>query len=296
MINQLISLILACGVIASSAEAKLKVVASFSVLGDLARQIGGDDVEVDIIVPENADPHVYQPKPLDVKKLNQADLVIVNGLGFEGWFDRLISNSGYKSEVIIAAKQVKSRVLHDSNGVAAEDPHAWHNVKNVILYVGEIKTALQQKLPQQTDILEKRALNYIKELEALDAWVQAEFNAIPSDKRKVITTHDAFAYFGVAYGIEFLSPVGVSTDAEPSAAKIAELIKTIKKQDIHAVFIENLSSRKLIEQIAMEANVVIGGVLYADSLSDSKASESPAKTYMEMIRHNALTIHKALIS
>lgn len=288
------SIFLLLGGMISPVQAKFKVVASFSILGDLVRQIGGDEVEVDIIVPENSDPHVYQPKPADVRKLNQADLVIVNGLGFEGWFDRLIANSGYKGDVIIAARQVNPRILHDSQGVAAEDPHAWHDVKNVMLYVTEIKAALQKKLPHQKCLLEERASRYQERLEALDTWVEKKFSTIPVTKRKVITTHDAFAYYGAAYGVEFLSPVGVSTDAEPSAARVAELITTIKIQDIRAVFIENLSSRKLIEQIAEEADVDVDGVLYADSLSDPKEPHSPARTYIQMIRYNTAEIRKAL--
>ncbi len=153
---------------AMAVEKKLKVVASFSILGDLTRQIGAEDVDVDIIVPENADPHIYEPKPLDVKKLNQADLVIVNGLGFEGWFNRLIVNSGYKGEVIVAANTVIPRVLHMSQGVNATDPHAWHNVKNAILYVIEIKQALQKKLPEKKEEIEVRAKTYIKVLQELD--------------------------------------------------------------------------------------------------------------------------------
>lgn len=280
----------------SSAEAKFKVVVTFSILGDLVRQIGGEGVEVDIIVPENADPHVYQPRPLDAKKLNQAELVIVNGLSFEGWFDRLIANSGYKGEIVIAAKAVKPRLILDSKAGNVADPHAWHDVKNVILYVAEIKAALQNKLPDMKDKIEKTAEKYIQSLKDLDQWVHNQFKDIKPERRKVITTHDAFAYYGAAYGIEFLSPVGISTDAEPSAAKVADLIKTIKEYNIRAVFIENLSSRKLIEQIAKEAQADVDGVLYADSLSDSKAESSPAKTYIDMIRHNTFSIRKALNS
>lgn len=278
-------------------ETKLKIVASFSVLGDLVRQVGGDDVQVDIIVPENADPHVYQPKPLDAKKLSQAELVIVNGLGFEGWLDRLIANSGFKGKIVVAAKAVKPRILLDSQAAGnVADPHAWHDVKNVILYVTEIKNALQQQLPDMKNKFEKAAGKYIHSLHRLDRWVQEQFKGIKPERRKVITTHDAFSYYGVAYGIEFLSPVGVSTDAEPSAAKVADLIRTIKEQNIRAVFIENLSTRKLIEQIAKEAQANVDGVLYADSLSDPQDTNSPAKTYIDMIRHNTFSICKAIDS
>lgn len=281
---------------AIAAEKKLKVVATFSILGDLTRQIGGEDVDVDIIVPENSDPHIYEPKPLDVKKLNQADLVIVNGLGFEGWFDRLITNSGYKGEVIVAAKAVAPRILHMSQGVNAEDPHAWHNVKNALLYVDEIKQALQKKLPEKKEAIQARAKAYAHVLEDLDQWVHAQFKGIDSRHLKVITTHDAFAYFGAEYGIEFLSPVGISTDAQPTAAKVAELITIIKEQNIRAIFIENLADGRLVSEIAKEANVEVDGTLYADSLSNPSDLKSPARTYVEMIRYNTIALYKKLIS
>lgn len=281
---------------AVAVEKKLKIVASFSILGDLTRQIGGEDVDVDIIVPENADPHIYEPKPLDVKKLSQADLVIVNGLGFEGWFNRLIINSGYKSEVIVAANTVIPRVLHMSQGINATDPHAWHNVKNAILYVIEIKQALQKKLPEKKEEIEARAKTYINVLQELDHWVHSQFNNLDSHLRKVITTHDAFAYFGAEYDIEFLAPVGISTDAQPTAAKVAELITTIKAQNIKAIFIENLADGRLINEIAKEANVEVDGTLYADSLSNPSDLKSPAPTYVEMIRYNTISLHKKLTS
>lgn len=281
---------------ATAAEKKIKIVVSFSILGDLTRQIGGDDVDVDIIVPENSDPHIYEPKPLDVKKLNQADLVIVNGLGFEGWFNRLIINSGYKGEVIVAAQTVTPRILHMSQGISATDPHAWHNVKNAILYVTEIKQALLKKLPEKTKEIEARAKMYTSILKELDQWVHLQFGTIEAHLRRVITTHDAFAYFGAEYGIEFLSPVGISTDAQPTAAKVAELITTIKEQNIKAIFIENLADGRLVNEIAKEANVEVDGTLYADSLSNPTDLKSPAPTYVEMIRYNTISLYKKLTS
>lgn len=300
MIKSLImTVLLILGSIAVRAEdlsSKLKVVASFSILGDFIRQIGAEDVDVEIIVPENTDPHVYQSKPLDVKKLNQAELVIVNGLGFEGWLDRLITNSGYKGDIIIASKNVKARIIHNSQSGDVEDPHAWHNVKNSILYVIEIKQALQKKLPHKKAVIEARAKAYILRLQELDRWVHTLFKPLDPKHCKVLTTHDAFAYFGLEYGLEFLSPVGISTDAEPSAAKVAQLIKIIKDENIKAIFIENFSFGKLVEQIAKEANAVVEGILYADSLSDPTEINSPAKTYVDMIRYNTMAIHKKLLS
>lgn len=285
---------------------KLKVVATFSVLGDMIRNVGGDFVDVRVIVPENADPHVHQTTPKDAKMIAQADLVIRNGLGFEGWFDRLIDNSGYKGPYVTAAERVKARPLLtlpaaplNSSYINREeprDPHAWHCVKNGILYVQTISKALQKALPHHQKTIEGNAQKYIAELEVLDRWVRQEFMKISPENRYVITTHDAFWYYGDSYGVHFLSPVGISTDAEPSAAAVAQLLKDIKEKNIKAIFIENLSSRKLIEEISRDSKIEIDGVLYADSLSDPAVSPSPAKTYVEMIRHNTSSILKALSS
>lgn len=315
--SSFIHLCLCLGLVLSSAEAssgkpvpssfkKLKVVATFSVLGDMIRHVGGEFVEVSVIVPENADPHVHQPTPKDAKMIAQADLVIRNGLGFEGWFDRLIDNSGYKGPYVTAAETVKARPLltslpssFSSSDIMQEkplDPHAWHCVKNGIQYVQIISNALKKALPLQQEIIDQNTKKYIEELEALDGWVRQEFKKIPSQDRYVITTHDAFWYYGDSYGVHFLSPVGISTDAEPAASAIAQLLKDIKQKKIKAIFIENLSSRKLIEEISREAGLTIDGVLYADSLSDPAATPSPAKTYVEMIRHNTRSILKALFA
>lgn len=285
---------------ASAPEKKPTVVATFSVLGDMIKNIGGDLVNVEVIVPENTDPHVYQSTPKDAKLISKADLVIRNGLGFEGWFDRLIDNSGYKGPNVVATKYVTPRPLLSStisplsHKETPVDPHAWHDVKNAILYAQAISEALTTLLPTHKQEIEKNYQAYKKQLEALDTWVQQEYTSIPLNKRYVITTHDAFWYYGHAYNVQFLSPVGISTDAEPAAAAVAQLIRDIKTKNIRAVFIENLSSRKLIEEIAREAKVPIEGVLYADSLSDPKEAQSPAKTYLDMIRHNTTEIVKQL--
>ncbi|AIK97022.1 metal ABC transporter solute-binding protein, Zn/Mn family [Candidatus Odyssella acanthamoebae] len=281
---------------AESAPSKLKVVATFSILGDLIRNVGGEAVDVKFIVPENADPHVYQPTPQDAAMLAKADLVFVNGLDFEGWFERLISNSGYKGKVIVAGKNVSPRILVGSKGTAVDDPHAWHCVKNAMLYVEVIAEALVEAHPVFKDLILQNKTDYLKKLENLDAWVEEQYVSFPVNKRLVVTTHDAFWYYGGSYKITFLSPVGISTDAEPSAAAVAHLIKEIKAKDIRAVFIESLSSRKLVEEIAAEAGANVDGTLYADSLSSPRVSPSPAPTYIDMIRHNTLEIVKGLKS
>lgn len=273
----------------------LKVVATFSILGDFIKNIGKDSVDIQIIVPENADPHIYQPTPRDVALIAKADLVFINGLDFEGWFQRLIENSGYKGKIIITGEKITPRILPGPD-TTVKDPHAWQCVKNALLYVEVISAALKTALPDQCDQLTNNTTTYTTKLKELDKWVRQQVNTIPQNKRIVITTHDAFWYYGNSYGINFLSPVGVSTDAEPSAAAIAKLIEEIRTKNIRAVFIENLSSRKLIDEIAKEATCNVDGVLYADSLSSPDDKNSPAKTYIDMIRHNTTEIIKGLNS
>ncbi len=274
--------------------APLKVVASFSVLGDMVRILGGEDVEVSVIVPESADPHVYQPTAANSSQLCQAELVIINGLGFEGWMTRLIESSGYKGPVVCASKEVKPRLLPDQKST---DPHAWHNVQNGILYVKVITQALKDHLPEARVRIEENCQKYIKQLEDLDKWVKAQYRTIPPHVAKtVVTTHDAFSYYGEAYGITFKSPVGISTEAEPSPREVALLIETIRKENIKAVFLENLAKSRLLMEIAKEARGLnVESELYADSLSDPQDPKSPAKTYLEMIRHNTNEIVHALI-
>lgn len=287
-------LLIFCLLCQTALGAPLKVVASFSVLGDMIRTIGGEDVDVSVIVPENADPHVYQPTSADARLLQQAHLVVINGLGFEGWMTRLIEPSGYKGSIITAAEKVKPRLLPDQK---ATDPHAWHNVQNGILYVKTIGNALKEQIPNAKDRIEKNTQAYIKKLEELDQWVKDQYNRVPAHVPKiVVTTHDAFSYYGSAYGIDFKSPVGISTEAEPSPRDVSLLIETIRKENIKAIFLENLAKSRLLEEIAKEARgMKIESELYADSLSDPKLENSPAKTYIEMIRHNTQEIVRALI-
>ena len=282
---------------AAASGNKLKVVTSFSILADFACQIGGDAVEVVSIVPENSDPHVYQPTPDDIRKIAHADLVLVNGLGFEGWLERLVANAGGNAKIITVTSKVKPRTMLDpKRGEDVYDPHAWHDVTNALLYVESIEDAFTQARPENELLFKKQAKVYRQQLNQLDKWVKSQFKALPMKERVVVTTHDAFWYYGQAYQITFLSPVGISTDAESSAAAVSQLINEMRDKQVRAVFIENLSNRKLIEQIAEETQVSIDGTLYADSLSDPKAENSPAKTYIEMVRHNTLSIVKGLVS
>ena len=282
------------------AEAPLKVVSSFSILSDLIREVGGHHITVQTIVGANEDTHVYEPTPKDAKHLAEADLVFINGLGFEGWIERLIESSGYKGDVIVAAKDIHPR--HDLQSCACSqgnhahssskiDPHSWHNIPNVKSYITIIEKALSNKDPlHQKDYAHNAAL-YQKKLNLLDKKIQNNFSTIPKDKRISITTHDGFGYFGDHYGIRFLSPVGLSTGAEPSAKTIAHLVDFIKDHHIKILFLENIASSKLMQQIASETGARLGPVLYSDALSDEKG---PASTYLKMMEHNAQTLRQGM--
>ncbi|HZE91096.1 MAG TPA: zinc ABC transporter substrate-binding protein [Rhizobacter sp.] len=260
----------------------LRVVASFSILADLLRNIGGDAVEIVTLVGPNADAHVFEPSPADAKHLADAEIVVVNGLGFEGWLDRLVRASGYRGPVVVASAGVAARTLG-----AAPDPHAWQDLSLARRYVLNLRDALAQARPAQAGAFEQRAAQYTEQLTALDAQVRKAFDAIPKPQRRVITSHDAFGYFGAAYGIEFLAPQGMSTDSEASAAAVAHLIEQIRRQGVHAVFVENITDPRLVERIAREGGAVLGGRLYSDALS---LPGTEADTYLKLFAHNAAAL------
>jgi zinc/manganese transport system substrate-binding protein len=292
-------LVLAClAIAASTATAQpLKVVTSFSILGDLAREVGGDRIELHTLVGPNSDAHVYQPTPADAKTIAQANLVIVNGLGFEGWINRLIKSSGYRGSVVRASTGIKTlKLKHDEHehghGHDSDvDPHAWQDLANAQRYVDNIAQALSKADPAGQSAYLANAEKYKQAIATLDGELKTAFNAIAKEKRKVVTTHDAFGYFSRAYGIAFISPVGINTDAEASAADIGRIIKQIRREKIPAVFMENISDPRLLERIRQESGARIGDVLYSDSLSKA---DGPAATYLEMMRHNAKTLASAL--
>lgn len=244
------------------------------------------DIHIHTIVKGLADPHTYQLRPEDSKTLADADVLIINDLTFEAnWIHRLIESSGFKGQTIVATKSIKPRQITPQS----TDPHAWHNVKNAIIYVNNIAQGLQNLDAQGAYV--KNAEKYIAILKELDQWVIQQWAQIPASARKVMTTHDAFSYYGDAYGVTFLAPVGISTEAEPSAQAIVKLIDQMKAQNIQAIFIENISNPQMVKQIATEIGKDIKGTLYADTLSDK---EGPAATYIDMIKHNTLLIIKAL--
>lgn len=277
----------------AAAQEKLKVVATFSILGDFVRNVGGDRVAVSALVGPNSDAHVYQPTPGDAKTLADAKVVITNGLGFEGWINRLVKASGTKATMIVATKGIKPRKAADDHGHGDADPHAWQSVANAKLYVANIRDALAAADPAGKDAYEANAAAYASKLDALDAEVKAAIDTIPADRRRIITTHDAFGYFAAAYGVTFVAPQGVSTEAEVSARDVARIITQIRKQKIPAVFLENVTDKRLLERIGAESGARIGGTLYSDALTDEKGV---APTYLDMMRHNVKQLASALTS
>lgn len=274
----------------SFAQPKIKAVASFSILGDMVSRVGGDLVEVTTIVGPNADTHVYEPKPADATALAGTQVFFVNGLGFEGWMDRLVEATGFKGETVIASAGITSRKMIE-DGVEATDPHAWQSLTNGLVYVKNIADGLCKADAADCDTYRRNAAAYAAEIADLDAEVKARIAAVPEAKRKVITTHDAFGYFGAAYGVTFLAPEGYSTESEASAADVAKLITQIKEDGVTALFIENMSDPRLISEIAQETGVKPGGALFADALS---AKGEGGETYLDMFKHNIALLAPAM--
>jgi zinc/manganese transport system substrate-binding protein len=265
---------------------RLNVVASFSILGDFVKNVGGDRVSVTTLVGPDGDVHVYTPAPADAKKIADAKLLVINGLGLEGWLPRLLQASGSKAPIIIATKGIAPlKVGSDA------DPHVWQSVVNAKVYVANISDALSAADPADAATFRANAQAYLAKLDALDREVRAAVAQIPAARRKVISTHDAFGYFASAYGIEFIAPLGVSTESEASARDIAGIITQIKTAKIPAVFLENISDPRLLQRIASETGARVGGTLYSDSLTGEKGD---APTYIDMVRHNIKALTSAL--
>ena len=270
---------------ASLAADKIPVLASFSILGDLVRVVGSDRVAVTTLVGPDEDAHVFEPKASDAKNLLQTKLMVTNGLGFEPWAQKLVKSSGYKGPVAVVSQGIQTRSMPGKN--AGTDPHVWQDPTHVLIYVRNIAAALGKLDPAGASIYQANSEAYAKELQALDADAKAQIAAIPQPKRKVITSHDAFGYFGAHYGIAFYAPQGMSTEAEPSAKGVAQLIRQIKKEQIKAVFVENMSSPKLLVQLSQDAGVTAGATLYVDALSKATG---PADSYLKLMRHNITQI------
>jgi len=284
-------LLMGCG--GATAQEKVRVVATFSILADLANNVGGDRVQVVSLVGPNGDGHAYSPSPSDAKRLADAKLVLVNGLGFEGWIDRLVKASGTKAAVAMVSKGIKPRRMVDEHDHGNVDPHAWQSVANAKEYVANIRDALVGVDPAGKSAYEANASAYLAKLDTLEREIKEAIAAIPAARRKIITTHDAFGYFGAAYDMQFIAPQGVSTEAEVSARDVAKLIRQIKAQKIPAVFMENVTDPRLMKRIAEESGARIGGKLYSDALSEPAG---PAATYLDMMRSNLREFRTALTS
>ncbi len=285
-LSSLVCLMVIATAIPAHAEERLKVVASFSILGDFVRNVGGTSVSVTTLVGPDSDAHVYSPTPSDAKKLADAKLIFINGLGFEGWLPRLVKSAASKAAVVTATSGIAPLKLGSD-----ADPHAWQSVANAKIYVGNIRDALAAADPASAPAFRANAEAYLARLDALDREVREAVARIPEGHRKVISTHGAFGYFAAAYGVEFIAPVGVSTESESSARDIAGIITQIRAAKIPAVFLENVSDPRLIRRISAETGARVGGTLYSDSLTGEKG-DSP--TYIDMVRHNIKALTSAL--
>jgi zinc/manganese transport system substrate-binding protein len=276
--------------VSARAAAPLRTVATISILADMVQQVGGASVEVTSLVGPDGDAHVYQPKPADLRAVMQATVLVENGLGLEGWMQRLTGTGDFKGTRVIAAAAVKPRTLTE-DGATATDPHAWQDPRNGVLYVQAIAAGLTKADPDHADGYREAASRYRAAIEATDAWIAQQFASIPLRDRRIITTHDAFGYYGARYGIELLAAEGLSTEAEPSAHALAALVAQIKREKIHAVFLENMTDPRLAQTLARETGAVLGGTVYSDALSPP---DGPAATYLAMLRHNTRLFAKAM--
>ena len=288
------------------ALAKVPVTATFSILGDLVQQVGGDQVSVSTLVGPNGDAHVYQPTPQDIRTLAQSKLLVSNGLSFEGWLERLDTASGFKGVKVVASQGIQPHQMAEEEGhehAAHEheaeghhhhgslDPHAWNDPANVLVYVDNIARGLSQVDPEHASLYQQNAARYKAQLQKLDADYRARFAKLPAERRRAITSHDAFGYLAQAYHLTLIGAQGISTDAEPSAAEIAGLIRQIRNEKIPALFVENISNPNLIQQIERETDARVGGELYSDALSPAGGE---AATYLAMLEHNLNTLLAAL--
>lgn len=271
------------------AKEKPVVVATASIFADMAKNIAGGELEVQVIVPIGGDPHLYEPTPGDAQKVAEADLILKNGLTFEGWLNELIENSGTKAKVVTITEGIQA--ITSEKYKNSTDPHAWMDARHGLTYIENVKNALVTLDPDNADIFEFNYKLYRQQLEDLDLFIKAEIEKIPEAQRILITSHDAFQYYGRRYGIQLESILGTSTDAEEQTSDIIRLNKVIQESQVPAIFVESTINPKLLKQIAKDNDIAIGGELYADSLGDE---QSPAATYIDMLKHNTAVIVKAL--
>lgn len=278
------------------ASEPIPVVVSFSLLADMVREVGGPHVQVTSLVGPNEDAHLFDPTPADARRLASAKLVVVNGLGFEGWMSRLIKSSGYRGPLVVASQGIKSIPMaeskhNDAHGHrhthSAADPHAWQSLPNAKRYVENISAALSKAMPAQAGVFKVRSAEYIQKIDALDQRTRSRIEAVAPERRRVITSHDAFGYFAVTYGVRFYPLQGLSTGSEASAADVARIVNEIRKNKVTAIFAENISDPRVLERVAQDSGAVVGGTLYADALS---MPGTQADTYLKMFEHNVTTI------
>jgi len=274
----------------------LPVVSSFSILADLVRQVGGARVRVTSLVGPNQDAHAFQPRPSDVRTVGDARVMVINGLGFEEWAEKLVQSAGFRGVPVVATRGVKALRAGESghshghggagghgHGHGALDPHAWQEVANVKLYVANIRDGLANADPAGAAAYAVAAAAYTAELDRLEADIRAAWAPIPRERRRVITSHDAFVYYGDAYGVDFRAPQNALSAADPTPRQIAGLIEEIRRNNIRALFVESISNGQVLQQIARETGARIGGKVYSDALSDANG---PAPGYIAMMRFN----------
>ena len=302
---------------AAQSGGPVPVVATFSILGDMVKRIGGEHVAVTTLVGPDGDTHVYQPTPADARAVSEAKILVVNGLRFEGWLDRLIEASNFRGVRAVATRGIAPIAFEDGHDHhdkhddhdkhdkhagggdrdghdhGAFDPHAWQSLRNAAVYADNIAAALAEADPGNAAAFQRNRAAYAAEIATLDSEIRQIVAGLPAARRTVVTSHDAFRYFGRDYGLTFLAPQGLSTESEASAKDVVRLIRQIRDEGIRAVFIENVADPRLLKRIADETGAVIGGTLYPGALS---GPDGPAPTYLDMMRHNAMTLARALTS
>lgn len=295
------------GVASVAAAAPMSVISSFSILGDVAKQIGGERVAVTNLVGPDQDAHVYQLTPRDIRTLGQAKLVLLNGLGLEGaQLERVVKQGTVPYAMVTKGIKALAAEEHDhdhdhhdhDHGDHAHghshgglDPHVWHDPVLMQAYAANVAKALTFADPQGKAYYQQRLSAYQNRLKELNIWAAAQLQPIPVAKRKVLTAHAAFAYLGKRYQIQFVAPQGVSTESEASAKTVAAIITQVKRDNITAVFVENIKDRRLIDRLSKETGAKVQGALYSDALSGPKG---PAATYIDLMRHNVSQLANGL--
>ena len=288
------ALLLAPGLLpfqARAAAPRVVAVASFSILADMLRQVGGDLLDVVSLVPANTDAHTFQPRASDSHLLGTAAVLVENGLGLEGWMTRLGAAAGFRGTWIVATAKVTPRTIREGAKVSV-DPHAWQDPRNGVLYVQAIAEGLTAAYPEQAGTWRANAARHIAAIEETDAWIASRYAPIPPGARRIVTTHDAFGYYGERYGITFLAAQGISSEAEPSAKGIAALIRQIRREKVRAVFLENRGNPRLATMLARETGATLLGPVFSDALS---APDGPAAEYLSMLRHNTSLFERAMM-